>query len=180
MELIKDILNELYSFDILYLVITILSLINCTKKGFLLSVLSASKWLLAYVLTLFLFPKVKPYFIDIIDSEYVLDIAIGVSLYVILIFIILMVNKGINRAVTYSSLGNLDRIFGFFFGFLRAYVIVVCIYATLNIIYNHKKWPINLDDSFTYPWVEKGSNYLIKEFPDKKDYEETKEKVQDI
>ena len=180
MELIKDILNELYSFDIFYLVFTILSLINCTKKGFLLSVLSASKWLLAYVLTLFLFPKVKPYFIDIIDSEYVLDIVIGVSLYVILIFIILMVNKGINRAVTYSSLGNLDRIFGFFFGFLRAYVIVVCIYATLNIIYNHKKWPINLDDSFTYPWVEKGSNYLIKEFPDKKDYEETKEKVQDI
>ena len=180
MELIKDILNELYSFDIFYLVFTILSLINCTKKGFLLSVLSASKWLLAYVLTLFLFPKVKPYFIDIIDSEYVLDIAVGVSLYVILIFIILMVNKGINRAVTYSSLGNLDRIFGFFFGFLRAYVIVVCIYATLNIIYNHKKWPINLDDSFTYPWVEKGSNYLIKEFPDKKDYEETKEKVQDI
>ena len=180
MELIKDILNELYSFDILYLVITILSLINCTKKGFLLSVLSASKWLLAYVLTLFLFPKVKPYFMDIIDSQYVLDIVIGVSLYVILIFIILMVNKGINRAVTYSSLGNLDRIFGFFFGFLRAYVIVVCIYATLNIIYNHKKWPINLDDSFTYPWVEKGSNYLIKEFPDKKDYEETKEKVQDI
>ena len=180
MELIKDILNELYSFDIFYLVFTILSLINCTKKGFLLSVLSASKWLLAYVLTLFLFPKVKPYFIDIIDSEYVLDIAVGVSLYVILIFIILMVNKGVNRAVTYSSLGNLDRIFGFFFGFLRAYVIVVCIYATLNIIYNHKKWPINLDDSFTYPWVEKGSNYLIKEFPDKKDYEETKEKVQDI
>ena len=180
MELIKGILNELYSFDIFYLVFTILSLINCTKKGFLLSVLSASKWLLAYVLTLFLFPKVKPYFIDIIDSEYVLDIAVGVSLYVILIFIILMVNKGVNRAVTYSSLGNLDRIFGFFFGFLRAYVIVVCIYATLNIIYNHKKWPINLDDSFTYPWVEKGSNYLIKEFPDKKDYEETKEKVQDI
>ena len=180
MELIKDILNELYSFDIFYLVFTILSLINCTKKGFLLSILSASKWLLAYVLTLFLFPKVKPYFTDIIDSEYVLDIVIGVSLYVILIFIILMVNKGINRAVTYSSLGNLDRILGFFFGFLRAYVIVVCIYATLNIIYNHKKWPINLDDSFTYPWVEKGSNYLIKEFPDKKDYEETKEKVQDI
>ena len=180
MELIKDILNELYSFDILYLVITILSLINCTKKGFLLSVLSASKWLLAYVLTLFLFPKVKPYFIDIIDSEYVLDIVIGVSLYVILIFIILMVNKGINRAVTYSSLGNLDRIFGFFFGFLRAYVIVVCIYATLNIIYNHKKWPINLDDSFTYPWVEKGSNYLIKEFPNEKNYEDTSEKIEEL
>jgi len=72
------------------------------------------------------------------------------------------------------------EIFGFFFGFIRAYIIVVCIYTTINIVYNHNKWPINLNDAFTYAWVEKGSNYLIKEFPDKKDYEETKEKVQDI
>ena len=142
--------------------------------------MSASKWLLAYVVTLFFFPKVKPYFKDIIDSEYVLDIVIGLGLFIVIIFIILMINKGINRAVTYSGLGSLDRIFGFFFGFLRAYVIMVCIYSTIDILYNHKKWPINLDNAFTYPWVEKGSNYLIKEFPNKKDYEETKEKVQDI
>ena len=180
MEMILDLVNDLYSFDIIYLLFTILSLITCTKKGFLLSILSASKWLLAYVVTLFFFPKVKPYFKDIIDSEYVLDIVIGLGLFIVIIFIILMINKGINRAVTYSGLGSLDRIFGFFFGFLRAYVIMVCIYSTIDILYNHKKWPINLDNAFTYPWVEKGSNYLIKEFPNKKDYEETKEKVQDI
>ena len=39
---------------------------------------------------------------------------------------------------------------------------------------------MNLDDSFTFTWVEKGSNYLIKEFPDEKEYKEAKEKVQDI
>ena len=180
MEVIKDIFEDLYTFDIVYLVFTLLSLITCTKKGFLLSILSASKWLLAYVLTLFFFPKVKPYFKDIIDSEYVLDIALGISLFILITFIILLINKGINRAVTYSSLGNLDRIFGFFFGFFRAYVIVVCIYATINIIYNHKKWPISLDDAFTYAWVEKGSNYLIKEFPTQKEHEDTKEKIENI
>ena len=68
MEVAKDILSYLYTFDIIYLVFTALSLITCTKKGFLLSILSASKWLLAYVVTLFLFPKVKPFFEDIIDS----------------------------------------------------------------------------------------------------------------
>ena len=180
MEVVKDFFTELYTFDIVYLVFTALSLMTCTKKGFLLSILSASKWLLAYVVTLFLFPKVKPYFEGIIDSEYVLDIAVGIGLFIIIIFLILLINKGINRAVTYSGLGNLDRIFGFFFGFVRSYVIVVCIYTTINIVYNNKKWPINLEEAFTYAWVEKGSNYLIKEFPDKKDYEETKEKVQDI
>ena len=139
-----------------------------------------AKWLLAYIITLILFPRIKPYVKDIIDNEYVLDVGLGIIIFIVVIFLVLLINKGISRAITYSVLGNLDRIFGFFFGFIRAYIIVVCIYTTINIVYNHNKWPINLNDAFTYAWVEKGSNYLIKEFPDKKDYEETKEKVQDI
>ena len=180
MSTVLDFLNEISSFDSVYIFITLWTLFECAKKGFLLSIVSASKWLLAYVITLFLFPKAKPYVDGIIDSEYVLDIVLGISLFVIVIFIILLINRSIKKAITYTGLGTMDRIFGFFFGFIRAYVIVVCIYTTINIIYNHKKWPINLDDAFTYAWVEKGSNYLIKEFPDKKEYEETKEKVQDI
>ena len=35
-----------------------------------------AKWILAYVITLILFPRVKPYFKDIIDSEYVLDVGL--------------------------------------------------------------------------------------------------------
>jgi len=180
METIIDFFSEFSSFDTIYLFITLWTLFECTKKGFLLSILSASKWLLAYVITLFLFPKAKPYVEDLIDSEYVLDIFLGISLFVVVIFLILLINKSISRAITYSGLGTLDRIFGFFFGFFKAYIICVCIFATINIVYNHKKWPINLDQSLTFPWVEKGSNYLIKEFPTQKEYEDAKEKVQDL
>ena len=180
MDVIFDFLKEIPSFDIIYLFVTLWTLFECTKKGFLLSLLSASKWLLAYVITLFLFPKAKPYVDGIIDSEYVLDIALGISLFVIVIFIILLINRSIKKAITYTGLGTMDRIFGFFFGFFKAYIICVCIFATINIIYNHKKWSINLDQSVTFPWVEKGSNYLIKEFPSQKEYEKAKEKVQDL
>ena len=179
-EQILEILNKILIFDLIFLVLIILSLIKCTSKGFVFSLLSASKWLLAYVLTLFFFPKTKPFVDGIIDNEYVLDIALGVSIFVIILFIILMINKGIGRAVSYSGIGTLDKIFGFFFGFLRAYVISVCIFATIDIIYNHKKWPINLDHSYSFPYVLKGSNYLIKEFPNEKDYQDTKEKVQEL
>ena len=180
METIIDFFSKFSSFDTIYLFITLWTLFECTKKGFLLSILSASKWLLAYVITLFLFPKTKPYVEDLIDSEYILDIFLGISLFVVVIFVILLINKSINRAITYSGLGTLDRIFGFFFGFFKAYIICVCIFATVNIVYNHKKWAINLDQSLTFPWVEKGSNYLIKEFPTQKEYKDAKEKVQDL
>ena len=168
------------TFDIIYLIFLILSLLKCSRKGFVLSLLAASKWLLAYVITLILFPKVRPFVDGIIDSNYVLDIVLGVGMFILVIFVILMINKGIGKAVTYSGLGTLDKVFGFFFGFLRSYVIVVCIFSTISIIYNYDKWPFDFDKSFTFPIVEKGSNYLIKEFPNEKNYDDAKEKVQEL
>ena len=88
MEEIFDFIKKISTFDIIYIVITILSLVTCYKKGFILSLLSASKWLLAYIITLFLFPKTKPYVDDIIDNEYVLDITLGICLFIIVIFIL--------------------------------------------------------------------------------------------
>jgi len=180
MEVLKNI-TELFSiFDLIYIVITILYLIQCSIKGFVLSLLSASKWLLAYILTLILFPKIKPYVNDIIDNEYVLDILLGISIFVVIIFLILLINKGIRKTVKYTGMGKVDSFFGFFFGFVKGYIISVCIFATVNIVYNSDKWPIDSKKSFTFSYVEKGSNYLVKEFPSKKEYEDAKEKVSDI
>ena len=180
MEGFLKIFENISSFDLIYIVFTILSLIKCSRKGFVLSLIAASKWLLAYVLTLIIFPKVKPFVEGIIDSEYVLDIILGVGIFIIVIFLILLINKGIGKAVTYSGLGTLDKIFGFFFGFLRSYIICVCIFSTISIIYSHDKWPMNLEKSFTFSYVKKGSNYLIKEFPNEKNYNDAKDKVQEL
>ena len=180
MEGFFKIFENISSFDLIYIFFTILSLIKCSRKGFVLSLIAASKWLLAYILTLVIFPRVKPFVEDIIDSEYVLDIILGVGIFVIIIFLILMINKGIGKAVSYSGLGTLDKVFGFFFGFLRSYIICVCIFSTISIIYNYEKWPIDFEKSFTFSYVEKGSNYLIKEFPNEKKYNDTKEKVQEL
>ncbi len=135
MEFVKEIKD-------FYIVITLLSLFKCTKNGFVLSILSLSKWLLAYIITLILFPKTKPYV------------------------------KGI---IKYSGLGKLDTLFGFLFGFVRSYIICVCLFSAVDIVYNSKKWPVDAKKSFTFSYVEKGSNYLIKEFPNEKNYEDAKD-----
>ena len=177
---IYDLYELISILDLFYLIITILSLIKCYKKGFVLSILSMAKWFLAYIITLIIFPKAKPYFKDIIDSEYVLDIGLGVTIFVIVIFVILMINKGISRAVSYSGIGSLDTVFGFFFGFIRAYLISLCIFSGAHIVYNYDKWPINLNKSYIFPYLEKGSNYLLKEFPNEKTYQDSKEKIEEL
>ena len=180
MEIIKTLEEYFTFFDFIYLTILILSLIKCFRQGFTLSILVASKWIFAYLLTLFLFPKIKPHVTDIIDNEYILNIILSVSIFVIVIFIILLINRSISTVIKYSGIGSLDKFFGFLFGFVRSYVIAVCIFTTVNIVYNYNRWPINLDKSFSFEWVEKGSSFLIKEFPSKKEHEETKEKIENI
>ncbi len=166
--------------DLIYLVITIWSLVSCYKRGFILSILSMAKWLLAYVITLILFPRIKPYVKDIIDNEYILDIVLGIAIFIVVIFLVLLVNKGISKAVRYTGIGGLDTTFGFFFGFIKAYIISVCIFSGIHIVYNYDKWPINIDKSYAFPYLEKGSNYLIKEFPNEKTYQESKEKIEEL
>ena len=180
LEFFREIFNLISAIDLIYILITILSLIKCYRKGFVLSILSMSKWLLAYIATLILFPRLKPYVKNILDNEYVLDVGLGITIFIIVIFLILLINKGISRAIKYTGIGSLDTVFGFFFGFIRAYIISICIFSGVHIVYNYDKWPVNLNKSYTFPYLEKGSNYLLKVFPNEKAYHDSKEKIEDL
>ena len=180
MEVLKEFYNLISIIDLIYLVLTILSLVKCYSIGFVLSIIAMLKWLLAYIVTLIIFPKIKPYFKNIVDNEYVLDIGLGIAIFIIVIFLVLLINKGISKAIKYTGIGSLDTIFGFFFGFIRSYIIAVCIFSAIHIVYNYDKWPINTEKSLIFPYLEKGSNYLLKEFPNEKTYQDSKEKIEDL
>ena len=180
LEILIEFYNSSSIIDLIFLFILIFSLLKCYKKGFVLSILSMAKWLLAYIITLLLFPRFKPYLKNIIDNEYVLDIGLGVSIFVVVVFLVLLINKGISKAVQYTGIGGLDKIFGFFFGFIGAYVISICIFSGVHIVYNYDKWPLNLDKSYIFPYLEKGSNYLLEEFPNEKTYQDSKEKINEL
>ena len=179
-EILREFYNSISIIDLIYLILTILSLVKCYRKGFILSILAMSKWLFAYIITLIIFPKAKPYVKDIIDSEYILDIVLGLLIFVIIIFLVLLISKGISKAIKYTGLGTLDSIFGFFFGFVRSYIIAICLFSAIHIVYNYDKWPTNLNKSYIFPYLEKGSNYLLKEFPNEKSYQDSKEKIEEL
>ena len=179
-EFLKEFYNSISIIDLIYLILTILSLVKCYRKGFVLSILAMSKWLFAYIMTLIIFPKAKPYVKDIIDSEYILDIVLGILIFVIIIFLVLLISKGISKAIKYTGLGTLDSIFGFFFGFVRSYIIAICLFSAIHIVYNYDKWPTNLNKSYIFPYLEKGSNYLLKEFPNEKTYQDSREKIEEL
>tara|TARA_B100000029_G_scaffold506116_1_gene588233 strand:+ start:171 stop:719 length:549 start_codon:yes stop_codon:yes gene_type:complete len=180
-DLIEIIQNNISAFDLIVFLILLYSTIKCAAKGFMLSLLSFSKWLLALIITIILVPKFKPFVQDYIESRFIADIGLGIFVYVISLFIIINIGKAISSAVTYSGLGSVDKSFGLIFGIFKGYVICVCIFSLLNWFYPHQKWPIKSESTYSYEIIYKGSKFLIEEFPNSKEYyKETEEKIEEI
>ena len=140
-NLLEHLTSSISAFDIIYLIITLLTVIQCTKKGFVLSLLSASKWLLALIITIILVPKLRPWAKNYIDSEYLLDIGLGIVIFICTIFIILMISRAIGQVVKYSGLGSVDSFFGFIFGIFKGYVVCVVLSLLENnyfLLLNHQ------------------------------------------
>ena len=180
-DLIGIIQNNISAFDLIVSLITIYSMAQCAAKGFMMSLLSFSKWLLALIITIVLVPKLNPWIQDYVESKFVTDIGLGIFVYIVSLFIIINIGKAISRAVKYTGLGSVDKSFGLIFGIFKGYIICVCIFSLLNWFYPHKKWPIETDGTYSFEIIYKGSVFLVDEFPNSKDYyAQTEEKLEKI
>ena len=180
-DIIESIQSSISAFDLIVFLIVVYTMAQCTAKGFMISLLSFSKWLLALIITIILVPKLNPWVEDYIESKFITDIGLGIFIYIISLFIIINIGKAISSAVTYSGLGSVDKTFGLIFGIFKGYVICVCIFSLLNWFYPHQKWPVKAEGTYSFEIIYKGSKFLIDEFPNSKDYyDETEEKIENI
>ena len=178
---IEFIQNIISAFDLIVLLIILYSMAQCAAKGFMMSLLSFSKWLIALIITIILVPKFNPLVQDYIESRFIADVGLGIFIYIISLFIIINIGKAISSAVTYSGLGTADKTFGLLFGIFKGYVICVCVFSLLNWFYPHQKWPLKTEDTYYFKIIYKGSEFLIEEFPNSKDYyDQTEEKFEKI
>ena len=179
-EVIEFIQNSISAFDLVVFLIIAYSIAQCAVKGFMMSLLSFLKWLLALVITIVLVPKLNPWVQDYIESKFVSDVGLGILIYIISLFVIINIGKAFGKAVTYTGLGSVDKSFGLVFGIFKGYVICVCLFSLLNWFYPHQKWPIETEGTYSFQIIYKGSEFLIDEFPNSKDYYEQKEKIEQI
>ena len=180
-EIIEFIQSNISAFDLVVFLITIYSIAQCAAKGFMMSLLSFSKWLLALIITIILVPKLNPWIQDYIESKFITDIGLGIFVYIVSLFVIINIGKAISRAVTYTGLGSVDKSFGIIFGIFKGYIICVCLFSLLNWFYPHENWPVKTKDTYSFEIIYKGSVFLVDEFPNRKDYyDQTEEKLEKI
>ncbi len=179
-DFITSIIGSLNLFDLIVTIIFFYCVIQCFLKGFSLSLISFMKWVLSTIVTIILVPKLQPTVSEYIESEFVNNIGLGIVIFIFTLFITIVTGKALGKAVTWTGVGSIDKIFGVLFGFFKGYVVAVCIFSILNWFYPFQNWGISAEKAITFDLINKGSEILIEEFPSSEDFIDTKEKIEKI
>ena len=177
---VSNILNNINIFDLIVFILMTYFIIQCYLKGFSLSFISFLKWVLSVIITIILVPKFQPWVSEYIESDFVNSVGLGIFVFISTLFIIIVLGRSLNRAVTWTGLGSVDKTFGLFFGFFKGYVVVVCLFSILNWFYPYQNWGISAEDAISFDIVKKGNEILVEEFPKNEDFINTKEKIEKI
>jgi len=177
---LQDFTANINFFDIFVVIIFIYNVFQCFLKGFSLSLISFSKWILSTIVTIILVPKLQPIASEYIQSEFINNLGLGITIFICTLFFTIIVGKTLSKAVTWTGVGPIDKVFGFLFGFFKGYIVCVCLFSILNWFYPYKNWGISAKDAKSFNFIRKGSDILINEFPSSEDFIDTKEKIEKI
>ena len=179
-NLFMEFFSNINFLDIFFLVIIIYNVFQCFLKGFSLSLISFMKWVLSTVVTIILVPKLQPIVSEYIQSEFINSLGLGIAIFIFTLFVTILIGKTLSKAVTWTGVGSIDKVFGFLFGFFKGYVVSICLFSIFNWFYPYQNWGISAEDAFSFNLINKGSEILIEEFPSSEDFMDTKEKIEKI
>ena len=179
-DFLENFMHSLNWFDAVFCIIMGFSIIQCYMKGFSLSLISFMKWIFSIIITIILVPKFQPIIGEYIESDFVNNFGIGIVIFICVLFLIIIAGKALNRTVTWTGVGSIDKTFGILFGCFKGYVVSVCLFSILNWFYPYQNWGISVEDAVSFKIVKKGSEILVEEFPSGEDFINTKDKIEKI
>ncbi len=179
-DFMTKLINAVNLFDIFFMIILVYFVIQCFLKGFSLSLISFMKWVLSVVITIILVPKFQPIVSEYIQSGFINNLGLGIAIFTLTLFITIIIGKTFSKVVTWTGVGPIDKGFGFLFGFIKGYIVSVCLFSVFNWFYPYQNWGISAEEAFSFKLINKGSEILIEEFPSSEDFIDTKEKIEKI
>ena len=179
-DLLNNFISNINLLDIFFLIVLIYNVVQCFLKGFSLSLISFMKWVVSTVVTIILVPKLQPTVSEYIQSDFINNFGLGIAIFIFTLFITIVIGKTLSKAVTWTGVGSIDKVFGFLFGFFKGYVVSICLFSIFNWFYPYQNWGISAKDAISFNLIAKGSEMLIEEFPSNEDFIDTKEKIEKI
>lgn len=151
--------------DLIVIVVLLASGVFALVRGFVHEVLAVASWVGAAFVTLYAYPVVQPWALNIITVEFIASLLTGVGLFLITLVFFSVLTRILSNRIQQSSLGPLDRSLGLLFGFVRGAVIVVLIWLALGYVVPTEDRPGWIQEARSRPLVERGAAFLLTLVP---------------
>ena len=152
--------------DIVIISLSMLSSLLGLIRGFVKEFLSLTKWLLSAYITYISFEQIKSFLSAYIRDTIIIEFLASGVVFGIIFLILSIIFNFISRIINTKSLGLIDKILGFSFGFLR----IILIFSLIFIIYKNIFFDITepdwISDSFFIEYIDSTSKYIQKNILD--------------
>jgi membrane protein required for colicin V production len=113
------------------------------------------KWVLSTIITIILVPKLQPVVSEYIQSEFINNLGLGIAIFIITLFVTILIGKTLSKAVTWTGVGSIDKVFGFLFGIFKGYVVSICLFSIFNWFYPYQNWGISAEEAVSFDLIKK-------------------------
>ena len=181
MDSFLNLISNFSIIDYIFLLFIIFFAFLGLNKGFVLSLLSFLKWIVAFILVKILLPITTPYTENIIKSEFAHDAVVGTIIFILSIFLIMLIMKGMKQTMSWTGLGPIDKFFGFIFGFFKGYVYFIALYSIINFMHPSDRWSNSFNKGKFTTLIITGQNFLEENLPKRYEYiDKSKKNVEKI
>ncbi|HMA15435.1 MAG TPA: CvpA family protein [Kiloniellaceae bacterium] len=151
--------------DLIVIVVLLASGLFALVRGFVHEVLGVASWVGAAFVTLYAYPLLQPWVLEVIAVEFIASLLTGVGIFLVTLVLFSILTRIISNRIQESSLGALDRSLGLLFGIARGAVIVVLAWLALGYLVTEEDRPNWIQEARSRPLVERGATLLLALVP---------------
>jgi membrane protein required for colicin V production len=151
--------------DLIIIVVLLASGVFALVRGFVHEVLGVASWVGAAFVTLYAYPLLQPWVLEVIAVEFIASLLTGVGIFLVTLVLFSVLTRIISNRIQQSSLGALDRSLGLLFGIARGAVIVVLAWLALGYLVTEEDRPGWIQEARSRPLVERGASLLLALVP---------------
>ncbi len=150
-------------FDIVVILILLLSGFLAMIRGFTREVLSIFAWVGGAIAAGVMFPYARPFGQALMSPSWLADTVTGIVIFIIAVALLSFLSHAISRRVKNSPVGAMDHTLGFIFGLARGALIAVIAFLAIGWLMTERpKW---LVEARTLPMLEVGADLVLRLSP---------------
>jgi len=146
-------------FDLLILTCLILSAGIGFLRGFCNEVFTIIGWIAAIVATIYFTPVLKPVARDLIEKNWLADIAAAAFIFLVTLGIVSAISYFATQTLHQTKLGILDRAGGFFFGIFRAVLLFGLGFLLIAYVWEPEDRPDFIKEAKSRPFLEASASW---------------------